>query len=430
MFLTEVDSRAKIKGSRDPLGLVPLWGHFGREVVGNLTTVSNSVSGFKTLLLGYYFSQAVQERAGGGGEDRIKLFLKFEQLAAYSRARAGDTANIRGIDRVNKNLTEHTKVRISATQGDQILSNQKVYGLWGLFSTPARSSSLVERDEPILTKEARRFTEDAYIRRLGPEVTRAIVELVRARSVEFHLDGRHRTIREAISGLFVRPTAAEQQFFEEYLLAGGPNDVTEGRQRTLANLMRDLPPQRPFDRWALRELVRKCGRRTSGTSGPLAERLRKIDAIESVLVAASTAFRFLLARNGQTVSGVAREIRNSWKPAFAFINTAAIERLRLDINSGCGDPTLTDSWMGIAGSLASGDFEKLLRHLLACNERVTTNRNGSSPWVRCGPTGKLEVRFRDEAGILAERSVLADAWQNNYFLDPLKAVLDELRGTK
>ncbi len=52
-FLTDLDSRGDVKGSRDPLGLQAIWTHFGRKVVGNLTTVSSSLRGFTTTLLGY-----------------------------------------------------------------------------------------------------------------------------------------------------------------------------------------------------------------------------------------------------------------------------------------------------------------------------------------------------------------------------------------
>ena len=40
MFLTLEDPRANVQGSRDPLGLQPIWSRFGREVVTNLTTVT------------------------------------------------------------------------------------------------------------------------------------------------------------------------------------------------------------------------------------------------------------------------------------------------------------------------------------------------------------------------------------------------------
>lgn len=36
-FLTELDSRAQVKGSVDPLGAMAIWTHLGRRVVGHLT---------------------------------------------------------------------------------------------------------------------------------------------------------------------------------------------------------------------------------------------------------------------------------------------------------------------------------------------------------------------------------------------------------
>ncbi len=77
-FLTDIDSRAAIKGSRDPLGVQPIWTKLGRHVVGNLTTVSTSVRDFTTLLLGYYFAERVAE--SGGGDSDLAVFLKWEQL--------------------------------------------------------------------------------------------------------------------------------------------------------------------------------------------------------------------------------------------------------------------------------------------------------------------------------------------------------------
>ena len=83
-FLTDLDDRARVKGSRDPLGAQPIWTRFGRHVIGNLTTVTTSLRDFTTLLLGYYFAERVAEEAGTGSE--VETFLKWEQLAAYSRA--------------------------------------------------------------------------------------------------------------------------------------------------------------------------------------------------------------------------------------------------------------------------------------------------------------------------------------------------------
>ncbi len=80
--------------------------HFGRKVVGNLTTVSNSLRGFTTLLLGYYFAEQVRDLDGAGVESILNVFLKFEQLAAYTRLYINHDRDFRGIDRVAKRLGE------------------------------------------------------------------------------------------------------------------------------------------------------------------------------------------------------------------------------------------------------------------------------------------------------------------------------------
>src|SRR5918998_3531051 len=97
-FLTDLDSRAAVKGSRDPLGIQQVWTRLGRNVVGNLTTVSNSVRDFTTLLLGYYFAERIADEKGPGTEQAT--FLKWEQLAAYARAAVNRDYAFRGTDRV------------------------------------------------------------------------------------------------------------------------------------------------------------------------------------------------------------------------------------------------------------------------------------------------------------------------------------------
>src|SRR5215207_8406386 len=106
-FLTLLDPRAKIKGSRDPLGLQILWTKLGRQVVYNLTTVTTSLRGFTVLLLGLYFAERAITESNIPPNQLVELFLKFEQLAAYSRVVAQTAHNsdyaedeIRGIQRV------------------------------------------------------------------------------------------------------------------------------------------------------------------------------------------------------------------------------------------------------------------------------------------------------------------------------------------
>src|SRR5262245_52467419 len=152
-FLTDLDSRAAVKGSRDPLGIQQIWTRLGRRVIGNLTTVSNSLRDFTTLLLGYYFAERLADELGTDSE--LATLLNWERLAAYARVTASKDLAFRGTERVQKNLAEGPRVTISDERSHQNLGDQKTYGLWGLYTMPARASGLVDGDPARLTPSAR-----------------------------------------------------------------------------------------------------------------------------------------------------------------------------------------------------------------------------------------------------------------------------------
>jgi len=113
-FLTDLDERARVKGSRDPLGVQAIWTHFGRYVVGNLTTVTNSLRDFTALLLGYYFAERVSRENSRGSE--LETFLKWEQLEAYSRAFFNDDYEFRGTERHRAGSTRSWLAESSAVR--------------------------------------------------------------------------------------------------------------------------------------------------------------------------------------------------------------------------------------------------------------------------------------------------------------------------
>ena len=160
-FLTDLDPQLQIKGSRDPLGVQTIWVRLGRQVIGNLTTVSTSVRDFTTLLLGYYFAERVAREFGGDGD--IAVFLRWEQLAAYARGEINSDWSFRGVLRVKKNLQDGARFRLGIDPSCQILSNQKTYGLWGLYTVPATASGLVEGDPKRLTVAGRELVEKVYL---------------------------------------------------------------------------------------------------------------------------------------------------------------------------------------------------------------------------------------------------------------------------
>ena len=100
MFLTLEDPNARIQGSRDPLGVQPVWASFGRHVVTNLTTVTTSIRGFTVLLIGRLCAEKMIAKGTSGEQDAHSIFLRAEQIGSYARHLAhGVDGDIRGIER-------------------------------------------------------------------------------------------------------------------------------------------------------------------------------------------------------------------------------------------------------------------------------------------------------------------------------------------
>ena len=429
-FLTELDSRAAIKGSRDPLGLVPMWSRMGRYVVGNLTTVTDSVRGFTTLLLGYHFAREVRDRDGSAADSTLNLFLKLEQIAGYSRFAARRDDAFRGYRRVARRLSEHDKVTISAETEHQILSNQKVYGLWGLFSAASRASGILEQQEAVLTPAALELVRDEYIARMserGLRGERAILDLIRPRRVDFHPRGRHAKLAACIAEILgPRCSARERAFYRRHLLQGGEDDRTHGLQAQLVTVIDALPRDRPFDLAELRAVI-KMARKRGTEWEPLADRLAQIDRLESVIAPSAYAFGFLLTRHGQRIRDVASEVRRCWGNGIRSVHVGSFGGLRAEIASALGQESGAQRWIRVAECLAAGEYDELLRALIELNAEVMKNRGGSAPWVRL-ENGRLDVRFQEEARDLPDRKILAGLWDSTYFINSLKAVSASLHG--
>ena len=143
MFITQEDPNAILKGSRDPLGLVPVRSALGRHII--------SARGFMILILGRYLAKLLTDTDRTNSVSPIDVFLRFEQLCAYIRHIAHRVeGDIRGIESVRKRSRTMSKIPIQTGQEGKILTDQKLYGLWGLYSVPARAVNklALERRSP------------------------------------------------------------------------------------------------------------------------------------------------------------------------------------------------------------------------------------------------------------------------------------------
>ncbi|HQP89242.1 MAG TPA: hypothetical protein PLL76_23550 [Thermoanaerobaculia bacterium] len=428
-FLTDIDSRAAIKGSRDPLGAQAIWTLLGRRVVGGLTTNTTSVRDFVVLLLGYWFIEKLDE--AGSREEALPAFIRWEQLASYARFQAGDTA-FRGTSRTKAFLSEEKAVTVSAQPAYQILANQKIYGLWGLYSQSARASGLLDEKESRLTPAARDLADRVYRDLLGRETVGRIVELLGKRESRIRPENGDEKLLGAVAkalGVKRRRADLETTTFRETLAWGGPGDPmrTKGLQKQLAGVVLEFggDPRAGVDGTDVQALAKVAGGKGHGE---LRHRLEEILAAESVIAPATAAFQYALSQGGRELSAVVEEIRREWGGALKKrVRAAEFEALKDDVQKALRDSKTTGIWLEAARRMGEGDVAGLVETLVELNRDVMWKRDKASPWVQV-TNGKLDVHFADERAKLPSAEQLAAYWVSPYFLGALRAIALELGG--
>jgi hypothetical protein len=156
-FLTALAPEARVKGSRDPLGLLPLWARVGRRGIGNVTTVSGDLRGWTQLIV----SVGLAREWGYAGDPKslTRSFLTAERLVAFARVwetefaddapEGGNAGEVRGVTRARMMLRDHARGEGPMPVGDlrrsSILGNQRSAGVWGQIAASAHSSQLLDR---------------------------------------------------------------------------------------------------------------------------------------------------------------------------------------------------------------------------------------------------------------------------------------------
>ena len=429
MFLTLEDPRARVKGSRDPLGIQPVWSAFGRKIVANLTTVTDSLRGFTVLLLGRYFGERLLREGRIEEEDVLDVFLRIEQVCGYARCLApqddhGRSGRILGIERISRRIAEGaSSVKIGTTADATILSDQKTYGLWGLFSVSARVSRLL-RDGPIgLDQEATEFVENHYLPRLSPvlDSLQRLVENGGPLSVK-----PPAPILPVLGRILVeRPSPAERQFYRTYLCDGTRCDrLEQGRQSNFRRLLEshsDL--QQGINRNEL-DSIRKAAR---SMDPDLALAIDRVLTLEALLAPCDVVFALLQARHGQSPAEVAATLGDRWGASMPHLDQEAFAEIRASIAGLVGE-NITEHMAGVHRALLRGDYEAAIRHMLDWNCLVMKSRS-AAPWVRLDDHDALDVRYRGIEPKLPAAEALPSLWRNSYFINALKALVAQTAET-
>jgi hypothetical protein len=422
MFLTLEDPNARIHGSRDPLGVQPVWASFGRHVVTNLTTVTTSIRGFTVLLLGRLLAEKMIEKGVAGEQDALSIFLRAEQIGSYARyVEHGVDSDIRGIERVKRFVEENgPNVFIQDDASGMILSDQKVYGLWGLYSVSARTSGMIA-DGPVgLTEFTREFTDKNYwpiLQGVEPKLFKLL------KDGGFLKTDKNDPIFSTVSKLLPQTFTSDEVWFYSQTLRDAlhvKDNPSAKRQPLFAELLKNHSDlQNGINRAEILGLAKVA----QGKDKALALRLEKIARLEALFAPAEALFDYLQSRGNQKPAELDSKIRDHWGKQVPYLFESSIDDILPEIENIVGKE-LGTVMKNCDLALAAGAYEDAIMGILEWNKIVMAARK-AAPWIQLN-NGKLDVRYRGQEKELPDGKTLTGLWRNSYFINALKRIIFHL----
>jgi hypothetical protein len=410
-FFTDLDESLRPKGSRDPIGLEPIWSQVGRRLVGNLTTVTRSLDNFIVTLVGFAVAANTDSPSNPvepGSAEFYLRFERFEQMAAWARY-VDDPKEVIG----TRMLAERDQTRdggaidVGAGPAAKILADQRRSGLWGLYSSALTGTGLVDSK-----------------RKLSPE-GRALVEpflaCYRSRSLQTfrkHMDDRDRTIRVKPEAINLRELlhCPGRNVLAERLLRDGGGDmqkaIFEFAQTSAFAQIRS--PQDLFAALA-----------AYGDSPTLQTYAKHVIELERALVVVACAFNFLLGPQQRQLNDVVESFAGK-----GWGNTDVWQALSLPVDdfraqfSGVWRQRIGKLYEAI-GQLKAGDLPAFIRALLAFHADVMKERGGPA-WVSLDAQDSMRG-IMGQTGALESPEKLLAGWNNDYFVGAFISLTRALR---
>ena len=427
MFITREDPNMVLKGSRDPLSLVPIRFALGRHVISNLNTQSNSVRGFMTLILGRYLAEFFIEKRMAEERSAVDIFLRFEQLVAYVRHVGHHVdSDIRGIERVRANSRRRPhKIPIHTDKEGRILSDQKLYGLWGLFSVPARTSNLIDQRLVGVTEQTKSFIETNYMPVLEP--TLKSLEKFLIKGGEWNSKKKDQLFSQLLRITSEDFTEKERQFYNEYLCDAKHVQLNPISHQHLFKelLLKWVEYSDPLGRETF-ELLRNKATSTL-TDNDLARRLDQILRMEAVLSISAAVFNYLISRDRTSLDEIAKYLSDRWGASVPGIEPEKNNDLLNEVKAVYTDSNdVRDFFDQCQQSLSSGRYSDLIDSLIRWNTFVSLRRGGA-PWLSLGSKRRLDVRYRGVQSTIPSAEELPGLWHNGYFVTSLHSIAHQLR---
>jgi hypothetical protein len=421
-FFTALAPDERVHGSRDPLGLLPIWTRLGRRLIGNVTTVSGDLRGWTSLLV---MVGLFRDRVDAGLIDiaDTAALLRAEQMIAYSRVLNGQTAEVRGLNQVKNHLQHHDQGRVPIPLGEdrdrRILTSQRAAGVWGQISAAATASLLLDRARIGLMPASQSLWTGTLGPRLAPFHAR-ITDIVRDKR-GFEPGRSDESLARALAEVHAsRLATAEVALYRDHVLYGGRH-IT-GTQAELVDLWRaqtgDVSVRAAVDIPRTALLAQRA--RASGLAD-VAAGLDDIVASERLLAPMARLFSWVQSRNRQPLGDVVGELEEAWTEPIASAAAGTDELLGPVAREVYPGTEVPKALGAVREALVAGDWHRAVLGVVDLNG-MTMRRRGGAPWVQV-VGDRLDVRLGDEQASLPTLDALHRDLVHSYYLDPLRRLV-------
>ena len=378
-FISEQDPNYTVKGSRDPLGFQVIWQEAGKRLIPYLSTVSGTLKDFQVICIAYALKKELQITDA----DFESYFIRLEQLMAYTRFQLNQNDGFNGIDKVRKIMTEGSMtVKISNATSDQILSNQRAYGIWGKYIRPFTDIGFVKTPE----------FEDIFCKKInanGAFLKQAILLKKKTTTDVAYINTDK---LNSFYSLLDKPSTEEKQLFTVKLLQDNCNN----------ELLRLCYADQSITKLPFYELLDKLCASSANTN--FIATLQYIKNTEKIISPLNHIFRYLQTRSYWKIEEIANdEYISNWRNE--------------PDTTGFGEVSKS-----LAALLKLSNVE-LVKGLVIRNEEVSNRRN-SAAWLRLTASG-IEVNHF-EGGFLWEDYNPEINNDNNYFISTFISLLHQL----
>lgn len=408
-FISLFDERARPKGSRDPLGFEVTWSHFGRRLVGNLTTITSSVTNFKVALLGFVCAHEVSTDSHSVQRARQvwQSFMRYEQLAAYLRLHGETDNTLMGVNRAKdryEQLSEppYEPLILSDSGSSQILSNQSSYGLWGLYSSAMREAGLVEGDDRKPTEFGQRIV-DAMLAN-NPQLK----DKIKARiQTDYRLTWEDLQALSSEFSSVLKEHSADQALVRQLLTHAHDNaEAAKLYERLYGLTMRWLPTADESKGWVQWRAGYLDFLIANSKDTDLVERAGDILRVEPTMVFCNILFDYLRSQHDCLSEKVEHTLQARWPALVSALPNKLPDRQ-------FPNREFLTKALELAGAQ---DIDGVIRHILEHNKSVMVRRGGAT-WVEIDGQGKIRTRVRTEKDWLPKSETdIANLWHYDYFL--------------